>query len=212
MYLSRVEIDTKNRQKMKDLRHLGSYHNWVEHSFPQEFQQGQRLRHLWRIDYLSDKEYLLLLSTDKPDLDQLETFGVPGTAGTKEYDHFLQQLAEGMVMRFRLTANPSYRDKESGRVYPHVTVDQQKEWLVERAERCGFQFATNSDGEPQFDLVSREWPLLYHGKRKIKLSRVSFEGILKITDLDKFKKSLTEGIGREKAYGMGLLTVIPERR
>ncbi|WP_102279165.1 type I-E CRISPR-associated protein Cas6/Cse3/CasE [[Lactobacillus] timonensis] len=212
MYLSRVEIDTHNRQKMKSLSHLGAYHNWVEQSFPQEINQGQRLRHLWRIDFLGDKEYLLLLSNDKPDLNQLAKYGVTGTAGTKSYDHFLQQLAVGMVMQFRLTANPSYRDKESGRIYPHVTVAQQKQWLAERAERCGFQFVTNRDGEPYFDLTSREWPLLYHGKRKIKLSRASFEGALKITDLDKFKKALTEGIGREKAYGMGLLTVIPERR
>jgi CRISPR system Cascade subunit CasE len=36
MYLSRVEIDTDNRQKIKDLSHLGAYHNWVERSFPAE--------------------------------------------------------------------------------------------------------------------------------------------------------------------------------
>lgn len=33
MYLSRVEIDTNDRQKISDLTHLGSYHNWVEQSF-----------------------------------------------------------------------------------------------------------------------------------------------------------------------------------
>ena len=35
------------------------------------------------------------------------------------------------------------------------------------------------------------------------------EGILEITDLKKFKNAMISGIGREKAYGMGLLTVIP---
>ena len=34
MYLSRVEVDYLNRQKTKDLSHLGAYHNWVEQSFP----------------------------------------------------------------------------------------------------------------------------------------------------------------------------------
>lgn len=34
MYLSRVEIDTKNRKKMRDLTHVGVYHAWVEDSFP----------------------------------------------------------------------------------------------------------------------------------------------------------------------------------
>lgn len=37
MYLSRVEIDDNNRQKIKNLTHLGAYHNWVESSFPREF-------------------------------------------------------------------------------------------------------------------------------------------------------------------------------
>lgn len=50
MYLSRVEIDTNNRYKIKDLSHLGAYHNWVEQSFPEEIDSSQRNRHLWRID------------------------------------------------------------------------------------------------------------------------------------------------------------------
>lgn len=36
MYLSRVEIDSQNRRKTKDLTHVGAYHNWVEQSFPAE--------------------------------------------------------------------------------------------------------------------------------------------------------------------------------
>ena len=36
MYISRVEIDLNNRQKIRDLTHLGAYHNWVEQSFPDE--------------------------------------------------------------------------------------------------------------------------------------------------------------------------------
>lgn len=36
MYLSRVEIDVKNRYKTKELTHLGAFHNWVEQSFQQK--------------------------------------------------------------------------------------------------------------------------------------------------------------------------------
>ena len=72
MYLSRVEIDSDNRQKIKDLSHLGAYHNWVERSFPQEIAKGERERHLWRLDSLNGKNYLLLLSPEKPDLHALE--------------------------------------------------------------------------------------------------------------------------------------------
>ena len=69
----------------------------------------------------------------------------------------------------------------------------------------------NSDGSNAFDPVSRDWPVLYH-QRQVKISRVSFEGVLRVTDVNKFKDTLTHGIGREKAYGMGMLTVIPLRK
>ncbi len=75
MYLSRVEIDTDNRQKIKDLSHLGAYHNWVERSFPAEIAEGERQRHLWRLDTLNGRNYLLLLSPEKPDLHELERYG-----------------------------------------------------------------------------------------------------------------------------------------
>ena len=36
---------------------------------------------------------------------------------------------------------------------------------------------------------------------------MAFEGRLKVEDADVFKDALVNGIGREKAYGMGLLTI-----
>lgn len=95
MYISRVEIDTNNRQKIRDLYHLGAYHNWVENCFPNELKKKVRLRHLWRIDELNGKKYLLVLSEEKPKLDKLERYGVANTAETKDYDHFLSSLNQG---------------------------------------------------------------------------------------------------------------------
>ena len=79
MYLSRVEIDTLNRRKVSKLTHLGAYHDWVEKSFPLEIAAGERFRHLWRIDQLKGKSYLLVLSADKPDLSELRINKVWGS-------------------------------------------------------------------------------------------------------------------------------------
>lgn len=202
MYLSRVEIDDNNRQKIKNLSHLGAYHNWVESCFPKEKAMGKRLRHLWRIDQLNGKRYLLLVSQEQPSLDKMSLYGVTGTAKIKEYRPFINKLEQGTKMRFRLTANPTYRT--NGKIYPHITVEQQKEWLLKRTENAGFKIVADN-----FEIISREWPILYHNHRQVRLSRVSFEGILEIKDIDNFRNTLIQGIGREKAYGMGLLTVIP---
>lgn len=213
MYLSRVEIDQGNRQKLSDLTHLGAYHNWVESSFPEKFGE-KRPRHLWRIDAVNDKRYLLIISEEKPDLSLLSKYGVLGTAETKDYEPFLSKISENKDYNFRLTANPVHRvtknGQKNGHIYPHITVQQQKEWLISRAKRCGFEILQNKAGFYQFDIVNRAWPVLFHkGNKRVKLSQVSFEGKLKVTDLSLFKHSLTCGIGKEKAYGMGMLTVIP---
>nr|WP_328585549.1 type I-E CRISPR-associated protein Cas6/Cse3/CasE [Secundilactobacillus collinoides] len=125
-------------------------------------------------------------------------------------------------MRFRLTANPSYAvshtGEKRGRVYPHVTVEQQRKWLIQRADKAGFKLVSQelSDATDQddlaFDIVNREHPVLHRKSgRGVRLSRVTFEGLLQIQDLTVFKQTLINGLGREKAFGMGLMTVIPER-
>ncbi|GAD17061.1 hypothetical protein FD05_GL001854 [Lentilactobacillus otakiensis DSM 19908 = JCM 15040] len=220
MYLSRVEIDINNRQKTKELTHLGAYHNWVEQGFPNEIADHKRLRHLWRIDRLAGKTYLLVLSQEAPNLDQLGAYGVEKTAMTKSYDPFLDQVKEGQIMQFRLTANPTHAISQPGknqpRIVPHVTVNQQRQWLAERAAKLGFQVVKtataglmDSEEIENFDIVSRDWPILKRGHRTIRLSRVTYEGLLRVDDLDTFKQTLMNGIGREKAFGMGLMTVIP---
>ena len=223
MYLSRVEVDSRNRQKTKDLTHLGAYHNWVEQSFPTEIAQGTRQRHLWRLDTLRGKRYLLVLSAEKPDIQKLATYGVPGTAMIKTYDSFLAKIQAGQILRFRLTANPSRKisrpGQKQGRVVPHITVKRQREWLTKRAADSGFQLVKKEvvddpkiSGSLAFDVVNRDWPVLHHKKeRSVRLSRVTFEGLLRVTDIEAFKTTLTHGLGREKAFGMGLMTVIPER-
>lgn len=222
MYLSRVEIDIQNRNRTRTLTHLGAYHNWVEQSFPQEISAGRRLRHLWRIDQLGSKKYLLVLSPDKPQLAQLEKYGVPGTAATKPYDEFLTRLQFGQVLRFRLTANPVHTVRRSaedrdGHVVPHITVAQQAKWLVDRSRKLGFELleqpASVFEAEElrkAFSVTQRGYPVLRKAGHTIHLSRVTFEGLLRIIDLEQFKATIIQGIGREKAYGMGLMTVLPE--
>lgn len=208
MYLSRVEIDEENHRKMRDLTHLGAYHNWVEQSFPIEVARGIRKRHLWRIDQLNGRRYLLVLSEDKPDLTKLGAYGISATIQTKDYSPFLSRIQAGQRMHFRLVANPVRRHGSSSnnkeRTLPQITVDQQCEWLMKRAAHAGFKI-----NEDSFDVTERKYAPLYKNRRKLRLSQVAFEGILEVVDVDAFRHALTHGIGHEKAYGMGMLTAIP---
>lgn len=209
MYLSRVEIDIGNRQKLRDLSHLGAYHNWVENSFPHEIENGIRSRKLWRIDTIQGTRYLLLVSDEKPDLKLLEQYGVSGSARTKSYDKFLESIEENKFYRFRVTLNPvkaiHQEDGKRGRVVPEITTEQQMKFFESRAEKLGFELVPND-----YLIVEKSWvPMKKQGQKTIKLSRATFEGILKVTDKTVFYHSLTKGIGKKKAYGFGLMTVIP---
>jgi len=208
-YISRVEIDIGNRRKISELTHLGAYHNWVETSFPEEFGAGERSRKLWRIDRVKGKTYLLIVSQDKPDMKQLEVYGVPGTGQCKIYDTFLNSLEQGQKMLFRLTANPVRAVKEGGqrgKIYPHITAAQQLEYLERRAQKLGFLLLENN-----YQIVQRDFlTLRKKGGKSVNLARAIYEGSLIIESADIFRRTLTEGVGKEKAYGFGMMTVIPQ--
>lgn len=217
MYLSRVEIDINNRRKIKDLTHLGRYHGWVEDSFPEENNKENRSRKLWRIDKLGEKYYLLILSENEPDFEKLEKYGVEKSGTSKNYDDFLDSLEEGMKAKFRIKLNTvrAYKDKENptkrGRIMP-VPNEELNEFLIDKASRNGFEVNNNEFGIVKLD----EEYFMHTDKDESKKSRkkivsATYGGVLKITELDKFKKALTKGIGKKKAYGCGLLTIIPEK-
>jgi CRISPR system Cascade subunit CasE len=209
MYLSRVEIDINNRRKIRDLTHAGAYHNWVERSFPDEIFSKKRSRKLWRLDELHGKTYLLLTSKSRPDTAALEQYGVVGTAECKDYDSFLEKIKEGDIYRFKITLNPvhsvSENTSERGRVYPEITAEKQLQYLEKRAGKHGFMLLPN-----QYEITCRRYvPLKKIHQKTVRLCQVSYEGILKVTNLTAFRDALTMGIGKEKAYGCGLMTVIP---
>lgn len=210
MFLSRVIIDRRNRQKMQELNHVGAFHNWIENCFPEEHTHNIRSRKLWRIDSLQNKDYLLLVSPNKPALEKLEAYGIPGSGESKDYRPFLSQLDDKTKAYFRVTLNPvvSIKDgsRDRGRVVPHVTLEQQMIFLLERAEKNGFLLEEND-----FSIVDRGYVTLRKPKQKaIQLVKATYEGRLTISDVDLFRQTLTQGIGRQKAYGFGLLTIIPE--
>lgn len=211
MYLSRVKIDINNRQKIKDLDHLGAYHNWVESSFPAEIQAGKRSRKLWRIDPLGKDLYLLVLSSTKPDLKKLERYGVPNSAETKDYNNLLNRLNEGDKLRFRAVLNPimslsqGKRSGKRGRIIPLVTAEQQLEYLKQRANQHGFSFNDN-----EVLVTSKGFEILKRNNQKpLKVCKAAYEGYLTINDLELFKAVLLNGLGKKKAFGFGLITVIP---
>lgn len=208
MYLTRLELDIKKRKTLLAFASPSIFHGLVESAFI-----GERKRNLWRIDNLNGSYYLLILSEDKPDLTNVtKEIGVGDSWETKDYNILLSRVSNDSSWHFRLTANPTYtvktEGKQRGRVCAHSVAKYQRMWLVNQASKHGFYV-----GEEEFEIVESKWQHFYKGRgnnksNKVSILTVTFEGVLKVTDSDLFKQMLVSGIGRQKAYGVGLLTLV----
>ena len=205
MYLSRVRLDVSRRKTQIALVSPNKIHGAVEEAFSEK-----QDRNLWRIDILKGRTYLLIISAMKPDLSRIAVqFGFEEDWGeTKEYDGLLKRIDKGSAWHFRLAANPvhSVKDGEKrGKVTAHTSEKYQLEWLNRQAAKKGFRILP--DGAY---VVESGWKIFKKAnfQQKVRIFEAVYEGTLYVEDVDAFRDTLVSGIGREKAYGMGLLTVV----
>ena len=93
-----------------------------------------------------------------------------------------------------------------GAVRAHCTAAYQQQWLLQRAEKHGFALTPDS-----FTVTASRWLRFAKGgdrRHPVTLLSVTYEGVLQVTDPQVFSQLLTQGIGRGKAYGLGLMTVM----
>lgn len=220
MYLSRIEVNRHRRETLRALASPQILHAALEASFPAASDAaagaGDDARKLlWRMDTLKNSLYILVQSVRRPDFTHIvQQFGWPEagqTWETREYGAFLDSLAEGQKWRFRLRANPVHSvggEKETGKrgeVKAHVTVEQQRKWLLDKSAVLGVSIA-----EAEIDVVHREtlrFKRTPQANSLVTLSRATFEGMLTVADTALLTAAMRAGIGRAKAYGCGLLTL-----
>jgi len=214
VFLSRVELNPYRRETMRALASPQVIHAAVMTAF-NSFGAPADDRVLWRTDRLGAATYLLVQSQRRPDFHHLiDQFGRPAADqgwDCMDYGPFLDRLAAGQVWRFRLVANPTHAVSEKGRsrgkVYSHVTVAQQTAWLLDRAAGHGFAVVAGPEASA-LQIRQREQVRFRREKAAVTLDRVTFEGLLRVEDADLLRKALSGGIGRAKAYGCGLMTLV----
>lgn len=162
-------------------------------------------------------------------------------AGWKTYDYstFLDKIADADVWAFRLTANPVHQIRrkpgEETKRTGHVAPRHQAAWLAAQGEKNGFELLERP-AEQQLRpedtyhlLVHHQRPMRFtkrncgnNGKgsakgnggekNQVSLMTATFDGLLRVTDASAFRSRLTQGLGKAKAYGCGLMTLVPPRR
>ncbi len=204
--MTQIELDISKRKTKETFTNPNLIHGMVEGSF------DAKERILWRVDQRSNKYYLILISNSEGDFSRLiQEIGFEDDENSiqhKDYEQFLANLTNEQVWRFKLKANTikslSHGKGSRSKIVPLLKPEDQLEWLYNREGKFGVNFDKNAT-----IVTSTYWEkFMKQNKHRITYKIAVFEGILTITNIEKFRQVMKEGIGRQKAYGCGLLTLV----
>lgn len=165
-------------------------------------------------------------SKDRPNWQQLPPSVFLSTAenavAVRDLAGDLEARRVGDVLVFRLLANVTRRIdtktredgvRRHGKRVPLRNHEARVAWLQRKALTSGFELVEGWSGAPELR-VSEHAPI--HGTRadsdelrRITFEGVTFEGLLRITDVAAFRQAVMAGLGPARAYGFGLLSFRP---
>ncbi len=238
MYLSRLTLDPRSREARRWLGDCHLLHTVTMRAFPRADDEAARaaLGVLFRVeeDRRTGEVRVFVQSNVLPEW-AIEAPGVridPPIA----LDALEATIANGRRYRFRLRANPTRRvhrraalgpDPARGRlraehedsVGKRVEIRDeaaQLAWLQRKGENAGFRLvrATLAKEEENVPATSADPGGRLRGEkrglaREIVFGTALFEGELEVTEPAAFREVLSRGIGPGKAFGCGLLSVVP---
>lgn len=165
---------------------------------------------LYRIE---EGPVLLVQSELEADWSKL---GLPDSAlrGLPASKTFEPEFLLGQRLSFRLRCRPSVKKAEEGHKHSKQrylrTDEERRQWLARQGERWGFRVE-------QVEVSQERWhdtkpgqpapPAGKDGKRVDTFPATRFDGVLVVTDPDKIREAVRKGIGPQKAYGFGLLSL-----
>jgi CRISPR system Cascade subunit CasE len=224
MFLTRMYLNPQREASRKALSNVNCLHAQVLNAFGPD---TPKKHPLWRVDHEKTRNTLYVVSSVKPDMRAFhENFGWESNPPlTADYTPRLNALSVDNQWAFRMTANPVHtieypdepprvkfvdgvsREYVKKRRIPHETRFHQLAWLREnKAPHNGFEVL----GEPATTrLVINKFSKTNGSTHAVTIASMTFDGFLKVTDPDAFRKALTNGIGHARAYGCGLMTIAP---
>ncbi|WP_027883568.1 type I-E CRISPR-associated protein Cas6/Cse3/CasE [Meiothermus rufus] len=209
MYLSRIYPNPRHKQARIDLANPYQLHATLCRAFAPPDQRPPRF--LWRLEEGKTPQ-ILVQSAQEPNWKAIQELFPGYLAQMPESKQLpLENLQPGQVLRFRLRANPTVTRKdpqnpEKRKRHGLKDVGEQLEWLHRQGAKGGFAVLG------AMVVQSGRVRMYKHGgEHPIVIQAVLFEGYLKITDLDTFRKTLIAGLGHAKALGCGLLSIAKPR-
>ena len=201
---------------------------------PEDWRDGRPHPLLYRVEPISRDGLVRVLAQSEVEADWNRLADVARllcSAEQRPYDpakEFEPEMKQGRWLRYRLRANPVVsrrRERQDGKTQVVrqglFGESEQAAWLIKQGQEWGFALPAweDMDGNPHPDIriVSPGIVKGFKAKRKegegrdelpsISLLCVDYEGLLRVTDAEKFAAKLRQGVGPAKGLGFGLLSI-----
>jgi CRISPR system Cascade subunit CasE len=226
VFLSKLVLNTRDRQARRDLALPYEMHRSLWRAFPKD-NPG---RILFRIDAdRTGAQPVALVQSDlQPQWQRLAEVAPDYLLAQPELKDFQPSFVAGQRLRFRLRANPTKKvgtsskedrldgKKENGQRIALFREEDQVAWLLHKGEQGGFripgEWMEGKDGckTPNFrlEVIPEGWVRCgKDGHTEGRFFAVRFEGRLEVTDPTLFQQTVADGIGPAKGFGFGLLSL-----
>jgi CRISPR system Cascade subunit CasE len=222
MFLHRIYLDLRCQEARRDLADPYQLHSTLCRAFSVPERKCPEGEFLWRLEPELDPSgnpRLLVQSRTIPDWTCIGVKGwlaMADPAVDLKKRLKLDALTTGQRYRFRLRANPcaTHEKKRQGLLR---TVEQEA-WIAWKGKQHGFalpilsSFDLSESTKTRVDvLISQEQMLRgnQHSGNPVSVYSVLYDGILSVTEPEKFIDAIHTGIGHGKVMGLGLLSVVP---
>lgn len=221
MFLHRIYLDPRCREARRDLADSYQLHSTLCRTFSSPEEKCPEGEFLWRLEPETDQTGYPRILVQSRVMADWDNIGVKGWLAKADpaidvMDRLrLDSLRAGQRFRFRLRANPCV--KREGKRLGLMRVEEQEAWLIRKGVQHGFalpklvSFDLASSPDRIDVRISQEQMLRgkQHDGNGIRIYSVLYDGMLAVTDSDKFRNALQFGIGHGKVMGLGLLSVAP---
>jgi len=193
MYISKLELDVVDKQVGKDTASFYEMHRTLSKAFPSREDGGMK-RVIFNYD--DEPNIIIVQSLQEPNWNKISDsyFSTPPLVKNINFS-----IKNNDVFMFKAKVNPTktHKGKNVG-----LNSDQsQHEWLNRKAVLSGFNLL-DVNIKRKYNMASKKKGMLQS------FSVAEIEGVVQVTDSEKFTYMLENGMGRARAYGCGLFQIM----
>jgi CRISPR system Cascade subunit CasE len=138
---------------------------------------------------------ILLLSNRQPNIPEHGELSIKKIADSfLDYERY----------RFEVVMNPTKRENLSRKIIALRTREEIAAWFIEKAPQWGFKVSPEHIEVREIEVKRFE-----KGGQTVTQGQAKLIGRLTVKDKEKFVQSFQQGIGRGRAFGCGLLQIVP---